>query len=252
MFTAIIITILTLRSPKWLIRSGDQLRRLPIWPAAVAGFAFILWGIATIQPQTKIFPTVVLLLGVWLLTAHQLPIPIRRSLWIILGLLITMALAAQLYVLLDIPTVHVHDEGAYARMAFDYFRTGMLSGDIYGYPPRHFIGAGSWLVTLAYWFKIVGFGWWSGRLYAFVVSCLALPFIYAAGARYFRSRVAGMAAMGFMAITITFVEVHRVRPDAPTIFLLSICLYFFSLLHQYPEQKRWYFLLTIGANLKSH
>lgn len=247
--TAVAVTVITLRPPSWLAEVGTSITRRPAWPVGVAALAFIFCAISTIQPQIKLFPIICLLLFVWLLNTNVPPKPIHPSIWLAIGGLVALALLAQLLVLLDVPPVYLHDEGAYSRIGFDYFRTGMLSGDIYGFPPRHFIGFGSWLVTLAYWFKIVGFGWWTGRLYSFVLSCLALPFIYLAGVRFFRSRTSGIAAVGFMSVTISFVETHRVRPDAPMIFLLSLSLFTFSLLDQHPGQKRWPFLLGMFAVL---
>ncbi len=213
----------------------------------------LLWAFLPMQPVAKLYPSVALLLFVWLLldVAPLPPLPNTKFIWLLLALL-GVGLGIELITLLYLPAGHSYDEGVYANVAMSFLRTGRLPGDFLGYPPRHFIGFGSWLVTLGRWFDVFGFGWWPGRLYAFMASVLAVIGVYFAGAELYKRR-AGAAAAAFMGLSSTFVETHSVRPDAPMALMVAAGLWAYLYARRRPRPRNYFlhgFLVTLS--LEAH
>lgn len=239
---AILTLLIALPAFPW----DGVLRRLAerrMWVSA-AGLLVgtLVWLALPFKDQAKLFPTVLILGVVWQAWQGQTVHPVwaRRALWIALALL-GLGLVVQVAMLLYAPEIHTHDEGAYAHIAQTYLRTGMLSGDLYGYPPRHFIGFGSWLVALAAWLKTFGFGWLSARGFAFFASLLAIPLVGLAARKWYGGRAAVYAMVCF-GLLAGFVETHRVRPDSATVLLVSAALA--ALSYALHEGRARYYALT--------
>ncbi|MBC7809668.1 MAG: glycosyltransferase family 39 protein [Burkholderiales bacterium] len=193
----------------------------------------IMWVVLPVQPVALVYPTMAILLLTVALSLDFEIIKPGSSLKLWLGLA-AVGLVIQALLLLYLPTIHFHDEGAYSHVAMRFQQTGTIPGDIFAFPPRHFIGFGSWIMTLAYWFEVFGFGWWSGRFYTFFVSLLALAAVYRAGIVFYGRRAA-LAAVVFMALSDSFFKVHRIRPDAPMVFMVAIGLWAFARARKQPS-----------------
>lgn len=151
-----------------------------------------------------------------------------------------VALGVQVYLLTYIPAGHYHDEGAYSHIAMLGMQTGRLGGDLYGFPPRNYIGFGNWLYTLGTWYEIFGFGWLSGRLYALVFGLGALAVLGWTIWRFIDRRAA-LFAVSMFAMSWLFVEARSIRPDTITLFFISVSLLCF--LYALEKPQLWRFAL---------
>jgi hypothetical protein len=151
-----------------------------------------------------------------------------------------VALGVQIYTVTYLPLGQYHDEGAYSHIAMLGMQTGRLGGDLYGFPPRNYIGFGNWLYTLGVWYEVFGFGWLSGRLYALVFGLGAMAVLGWAIWRFIDRRVA-LFAVSLFAMSWLFVEARSIRPDTISLFAISLSLlcFFYAL----EKRQRWRYAL---------
>lgn len=233
---SLVITFLALRPIKLVSLLAQNFS----WPdvililLALAGG--LLWALVAARAELKIFPTIALLFISSIVLEQTAPDGKAKRFTSIALALLLLGLIVQFIILLQVPAIHTHDEGAYSSIAVLSLKTGLLSGDLYGYPPRHFIGFGWWLATLGVWMQVFGFGWWAARFYAFFFTLVSVPFVYLIAKRLYGT-TSGVLAATFMVLSQTYLASHQIRPDAPMLFMVSLSLYLF--VTQWQQPTRW-------------
>lgn len=232
------ISLLVIAAAAFRDRVTARLRRvdprwtLPIGAALIGGLALL----GAIQRPEWVYAHLIAAAAVSaaaLITALP-PVPVfshRARIAIVIAALIGAAavvIALRLLTLTVIPGLQVVDEGWTLGWAVSYGRVGHpLDWIMRPFSPDPFYWLPTWYAAVAAWFRVVGVGWWEGRVFS-LLAAIALVFLTAAAADRLLSRRAAYLTLALgMGLSLLVIGL-RLRHDIGVGLALAAALFAYS------------------------
>jgi len=144
-----------------------------------------------------------------------------RAWWALPSAIVTLGLALRLY--------HLNYESVWFDEIFSLSVSRQTIGEMYPALVKDFVHPPLHYFLLHFWFKLVGFGPYQGRLLSVVFGTLAIAATYLLGEYLFGRRAASVAALLLAVSQLGVMYSQEARPYALLLFLVPCCSYLFLL-----------------------